>query len=1820
MPALWPLPISSKQDSISKIKEFLKVQQLYNGARFDVFRGERRADAMPVILKVATAGEICERALFHEHAIASSLDHAYVPEPIAYKDEGGEIFVAYSDDHMEPMQDLLASQPVTLDVFLRLAIACAKALESLHAAHVLHKDVNPANIIVDATRTRVKFIDLELASRLSSEETRLGSYAGIRGTLAYIAPEQTGRINRPVDHRSDLYSLGATFFAMLTGHPPFEEDDPVALVHAHIARDAPPVSAMRNDVPAVVADIVARLLAKGSEERYQSAAGLRLDLERCLEEFSLTGSIAPFTLAEHDVPEVARISQKLYGRAQEIGALHQAFAEVAAGGVRMLVVSGPSGVGKTALIKEVHRPMTIRGGNFAFGKYDQLCRDTPYAALVEGLTELCRTLAQLDQPQVERWRERISEALEPNAAVICEVIPTLERILGTPSPVPELQGREAHNRFEIAFRKFIRSLCDPEHPLVLVADDLQWADLESFSLLSDIVSDPEANHLLLIVAHRSEEVSRAHPLYNFRADLDRSSVEITELSIGSLEPDDVNQMLADTLRLPTTTTGSLARCVAAKTNGNAFFVHQFLKSILDDGLITYDAKTRRWVWDEEVISRREVTTNVVTLLQRQIEKLPAEVAQALHIASCVGNIFAVNLVSRILQLTPRQTVDLILPAVEAGLVSPVNDDYKYPLSVGRSTFRFLHDSVQSAAYAARPPAERQATHLQVSRIMTEDSDEGSILDVADQLSLGIALVTGADQKLEAARILEQAGHRARTSSAFAAARVYFSKAIDCTGVESFESAYEFCLKLYLAGIEAHYLTGDFKGLSLLVESAIPHCRSLQDECQIREIEIAAAIAQNKRLEAIELALGSLRALGIDFSQRPTQEQITRALDTTASIVKARDLDTVITEAPMSDTTMLLAMRLMATATSAAFVAAPGLMVLLILKQVELSLLSGIAPQTPYAFVFYGVVLCGIVGDIDTGYRFGRLATGLLDRIPDKRTTGKVEHVFNDLVRPWKEHIRASLRDLLANVGQAADLGDVEFAAYSAHIYSCYLFLSGRELNRVAEESSLYTLEIERLNQHDPLQWNLIFEQTIWNLRHASDHPWELVGAIYDESSALLSHIDANDQMALSYLYINKGLLAYLFNEYEAANESIQTAAHYLGGATGKYTVALHCFLHSLSELARCESGDPEPCREVLALVAANQQRLAAWARSSPANFAHKFALVEAELARVEGRADAVSQYERAIEAARAGGFRHEEALAAERAALFYLAMGARPLARHYLSDAHRLYRDWGARAKCVQLRRRYPQLLNAISRSSDSDPGGESIDLDQLSIAKASQTISEEVQLDQLLGRLVSIAAESAGADKAVLILMEGDGPRVQARRDVEKELLETMQDTSLATYRDLPATIVETVIDARVSIVLSDAVRDEHYWSDAYIRAHRTRSVLCIPVEHHSELVGVLYLENSKLDNVFGARTLSVIRILASQAAISITNARLIDGLRKSETRFELAMDASYDGLWDWDVSSDSIYLSPGWRRLLGHDHEGVTSDIDTWEESIRSEDRPRVRSELEMLVALEKDRSEIEIQMQHASGRWLEILSRAQAVRDASGKTVRVVGTHQDITERKQAEQQIKKDLAERELLLRELYHRTKNNMQVIVSLLRMREHDTEDAAVHQLVSAIADKIQSMALVHQMLYESNNLNQIDLGEYVEEFAATVFGSGDAYDRRIRLEYEAVHCLVSIDLAVPLGMVLSELISNSVKHAFPDAYAESEKIISIAVTRDGDRVRIMVRDNGAGIETDRDLRGGSSMGLQTVFALVEHQLGGTITHGMDDGLVWTIEVDARDA
>jgi PAS domain S-box-containing protein len=607
--------------------------------------------------------------------------------------------------------------------------------------------------------------------------------------------------------------------------------------------------------------------------------------------------------------------------------------------------------------------------------------------------------------------------------------------------------------------------------------------------------------------------------------------------------------------------------------------------------------------------------------------------------------------------------------------------------------------------------------------------------------------------------------------------------------------------------------------------------------------------------------------------------------------------------------------------------------------------------------------------------------------------------------------------------------------------------------------------------------------------------------------------------------------------------------------------------------------------------------------------------VQAELARVNDDVQAIHLYEQAIDGARYNLYRQEEALSLERQALFNLSHGGRRAARGMLSQAYSLYQEWGAVSKCDQMRERYPELVAESRRSTTGSTSSGAHDLDQISIARAAQTISTEIEHEKLIETLVSIAVENAGADRAILAIADGDQFFIEAYRDVPAGVFITSQHELFDDRVDIPGSILSSVLESSETVVIRDAVRDERFWNDDYVRKNATRSILAVPLVHRKRVIGALCLENRHLEDVFSNKARETVQILATQAAISITNADLLSTVRQSEERFHLAMEASNDGLWDWDLRCDEIYLSPGWRRMLGYEENELDGNPKIWESLASPEDVEKLYEMFESVLGGISNRFELEIRLQHNDGHWIDVLTRARVVHDQTGAAIRMVGTQQDITERKVAERRIRRDLHERDVLLRELYHRTKNNMQVIVSLMRIKEHKSEDPFVRELVGEVAAKIDSMALVHQMLYESQNLSEIDLGEYLVEFAANVLGGSDARSYSIRLVHEVQYCPISIDGAIPLGMVVSELITNSIKHAFGTGSAEPDNTnqIYISVEKTEDGARVVLADNGGGLTDDLDLRMVDSMGMQTVFALIEQQLSGKIRYDNESGLRWEI-------
>ncbi|MDM8557215.1 ATP-binding sensor histidine kinase [Candidatus Parabeggiatoa sp. HSG14] len=1482
--------------------------QIYESVNSLVYRGHRKKDNQPVILKMLkqdypTPAELTRYQ--QEYEITHDLDLTGVIKVYGIEKYQNTLVIVLEDFGGESLKQLIENRPLTLKDFLPLAIETADSLSKIHAANIIHKDINPSNIIVNSDTKLLKIIDFGIASRLPRENPTLKNPEQLEGTLAYLSPEQTGRINRSMDYRTDLYSLGVTFYELLTRQLPFDATDAMELVHCHIAKTPTPVCDVNPDVPPIVSDLIMKLLAKNAEDRYQSAFGVKADLEKCQE--NLTGledlSGLPFELAQNDFSGKFEIPQKLYGRDNEVNTLLQAFERVSLGKTEMMLVAGYSGVGKTALVHEVHKPMTEKRGYFTAGKFDQFQKNIPYSAITQAFNEFCRYLLMENTEVLANWKTKILDAVGDNGQIIIDVIPDLELVIGTQPEVIKVGPTETQNRFQMFFLNFVKELCDKEHPFILFIDDLQWVDSASLGLLKSIMLDNEIRHLLIIGAYRDNEVDSSHPFIMAVSELQKANAIINRIKLANLQLSDINYLLQDTLQCKVEQSQKLANLVFQKTQGNAFFTHQFLQTLYSDTLLHFDFNQSQWQWDIELIAAKNITANVVELMANKIDKLPSITSAALQLAACIGNQFDLPILAIIYEQDQNETLSVLHPAIIKGLIQPLDENYKHFDTAEKSQFKFLHDRVQQAAYALIEDEQKQAVHLQIGRLLLKNTPadvlEEQIFDIIGHFNHSIELLNNQVERLEISRLNLLAGQKAKMATAYGAAVNFLTIGRECLPEKSWESEYDLTLNLFTEALEAAYLSGDFQLLEQLAQAVLQQTRTVSDEARIYEIQILAYNAQNQQRQAIKIALIFLNRLGISFPEEPTQEDVGLAIQEMHVFLSGKSIQSLIDLPMMTNTQSILAMHVMSAVTPPAYFVSPRLLVLLILKQVELSLKHGNIAMSSYSYACYGYILCGIVEDIKSGYQFGQLGLNLLKRLDDDVTKAKAVFIFNGLVRLWKEHVRTSLPALLEAYQIGLETGDIEYAAYSIYTYSYHAYFVGKRLVVLEPELAQYCHAIARLKQESTLIWNNLYRQVILNLMGRSDNPCRLIGEVYDESVQLPLHQQANDRMVLHFLHLNKCILHYLFQEPIQAVENAEIAEQYLDGVISLLMVAIFHFYDSLIQLAVYPSLSPQKQEAILTKVSANQEKMKHWVHHAPMNFQHKYDLVEAEKAHVLGQLEAIEWYEKAIAGAKENEYLHEEALAYELAAKFYLGRGMDKFAQTYMREAHYRYQQWGALAKITDLEIRYPQFLasktartistNAtvsVTRMAKASTTGSSQWLDLNSVTKASQTLSGEIVLSRLLEKMMHIVIENAGAEKGFLLLPKQDSWFIEAEGLVDSSDTTVLQSLPLEKTEQVSANIIHYVVRTQENVVLHDATIDGTidgtYQRDAYIVKHRPKSVLCAPLVNQGQLTGILYLENNLTTGAFTANRLETLNMLSSQIAISIENSLLYNNLEQ--------------------------------------------------------------------------------------------------------------------------------------------------------------------------------------------------------------------------------------------------------------------------------------------------------------------------------------------------
>ncbi|MEH2235336.1 trifunctional serine/threonine-protein kinase/ATP-binding protein/sensor histidine kinase [Nostoc sp.] len=1530
------------------------LETLHSGSKTVIYRGRRETDNASVIVKTL----LCEHPplediarLRHEYQIIEPLRIPGIVKAYELKNYQHSLALVLEDIPGCLLKELIATQTTTLIAFLKVGINLAQILGELHAQKIIHKDIKPHNILINPESFEVKLIDFSISSRLDQENATLSNPNLLEGTLAYMSPEQTGRMNRVCDYRTDFYSLGVTLYEMLTGTLPFQAVDPMELIHCHIAKmPAAPcqetVCRVLEDVPEAISAIILKLLAKTAEERYQSAWGLKADLEECLFHLQVTGKIENFVPGRQDKSGHFLIPQKLYGREVEVATLMAAFERVANPpesharcfkspeppnamaplgkggfkGVELMLVSGYSGIGKTSVVNEVHKPIVGARGYFIAGKFDQFKRNIPYASLIQAFQSLIQQLLTESVAQIQGWKEKLLSALGENGQVIIDVIPEVELIIGVQPPVTQLGATESQNRFNRVFGQFIGVFTNQDHPLVVFLDDLQWADSASLNLIELLMTDTERKYLLLIGAYRDNEVSPTHPLMMSLSKIQSSGAVVDNILLAPLQITDVEALIGDTLN-HIEQSQPLAELLFSKTGGNPFFLTQLLKTLHQEDLLTYNFESGVWQWNIQHIQAIGISDlNVVELTARNIRKLSLETQKVLKLAACIGNTFNLDVLAIVNQASSLTTAAQLWSALQAGLILPLNQDYKIPLVFNQEEsggvtltdikvdYKFLHDRVQQAAYSLIPDEDKKATHLKIGQLLlqntTPEERKENVFALVNQLNYGTDLLTSQTEKSELAELNLIAGQRAKAATAHDSAIKYLQVGLGLLASDSWDNQYQLTLALHSEAAEAAFLSGDFEGMQRFVEIVQNCAKTLLDKIKVYEVQMQAYIGQNRLLEGVNTGLQVLKLLGVEFPEEPNSSDIGQALGETAAILNGMQIEDLIDLPQMSDRYKLAAIRILSSLFAPAYIAAPELLLLTLCKQVDLSVQYGNASISPFGYANYGLLLCGIVGDIDSGYEFGQLALTLLSKLNAQEIKAKTILIVNIFTRHWKEHLRETLEPLVSAYSIGMDTGDLEFAAFNLLMYSYFAYFSGKELTVLEREIAAYRDVANKINQETALNYIEIYWQAILNMLGKSENPCLLKGEAYDEQIRLPLHLQANDKTGLYYIYWNKFLLSYWFENYSEAIDNIVIAEKYLDAVVGLPLVPLFHFYDSLVRLAVYPDRPQSEQQEISDRVQANQEKMQKWAHHAPMNYLHKFYLVEAERHRVFGeKIAAIEMYDQAIALAQENEYINEEAIAHELAAKFYLSWGKETIAKTYMTNAYYAYSRWGAVAKVKHLEARYPQLIvqsnteklesNYLQtlQTSSTTTGGSHI-LDFMTVMKASQVLSEEMELTHLLQKMMKIVIENAGAQQGYFIAKHDNQWLLEAAGIVEGQ--DVSVSTAIVNSKDeidsalLPVALLNYVERTRENLVLDNAVKDSRFAADAYITTYQSKSILCLPLIHSGKFTGIICLENNLIPGAFTSERLKVLSLLIAQISIAIDNARLYTNLQTYSQQLE--------------------------------------------------------------------------------------------------------------------------------------------------------------------------------------------------------------------------------------------------------------------------------------------------------------------------------------------
>lgn len=1505
-----------------------------------------------------------------------------------------------------------------LSQFLKTGIRISSALGQVHKRGVVHRNIRPRNIIIPPDGAEV-----ELQGGISDATAPLLGLSAVGSSLSpealpYISPEQTERVNRPVDHRSDLYSLGVSLYEMLTGALPFQADDALGWVHCHIAKTPRPAVEVAPSVPAIVSDILMKLLAKVAEERYQSARGLEHDLGRCLAQLQAVGRVEPFPLGMGDVPDKPEVPAKLYGRDAEVAALLEAFeTSLETGAAALTLVSGYSGVGKSSLVNEVQKPILRERGFYISGKFEQFKRDIPYLTISSAFRDLIRQILGESEARLDELRGRLRAALGPNGQIVADVIPQIELIIGKQPPVPALVGAEAQTRFMTVFRDFIGVFATRKHPLAVFLDDLQWADFGSLRLLLHVITHPETKHVFIIGAYRDNEVTSSHPLMMMLDEVRKAGVPVTDIVLSPLAQEHLTELCADTFRCDAERAAPLAELLREKTGGNPFFVSHFLSELSKERLVRFDEAKSGWQWDIDEIRSKNFTDNVVELMLGKLRRLSGETQTVLMLAACIGSTPDLPTLSSISDRSEEQIVKDLAPAVLEGLVLRRGDAYK-----------FLHDRVQQAAYALIPEGQQGREHLKIARLLRERTPDAEVsdklFDIVYQCNLGAPLITSREEKREVAELNLRAGRKAKASSAYRSAAGYLSAGIALLSEDSWGTDYDLAYGLHLELAECEQMNGSFSEAERLAATILAHGKSKLDRAHAYRVQIELRLAQAQNRESIDVAIECLKSFGIELSFLEAKESARAELGRIREGLKERRIEDLLDLPLMTDPEMTEALSVLAAVYPSSMYTDPNFTDLVIYTMVSLSMRFGNAAPSSLGYSTFGMMLCAKFGDYDEGYRFGKLAYDLAEKHNFAVFKPGVSNVFAAAISIWKRHFREYLRCSQSGLQSALEAGSTLYScSHHLHIVMAMLVM-GEPLDKVYKASLPavdFMTNAKLVFTVDALTGAQRFAQA---MRGLTDSLSTFTGEGFDEG-AFEAHLhDVMIPMVRCWYQVWKAAARYMSGDYADAAASADVARSFLVDSDSTVMVGEYYFYSALIAAAQIDNGLEDKRAEFHEKLLLHRDKLGKWAESCPENFRGKFALVAAEAARIDGKDyEAIVRYDEAVRAFRASGFVQHEGLSNELAARFYQARGFANIPNGCMREARSCYLRWGADGKARQLDRLYPKLLQQESQAPPREHEADAEKLDSIAAVRASQALSTEIAPEVLLTTLMRTVIEHAGAQRCSLLSPKGEELVITAEAKVNNQRIDVkIHPSGQAPFASaLPISLITFVKRSREKVLLDNAAAQSMFPADEYLLRRQPKSLFCVPIVRRGALAGVLYLENNLVSGAFSGRRLALLEFLA---AISLDNTTLHaelaqenagrrqveETLRQSEERLRGLLETA--NVVPWEADGDTLkftYVGPQVVGLFGYPQSQWYTD-DFLRAHIHPDDREQALAWLRGVT--DKKHGDFEFRMLTIGGRplWLHSVLSATA-RPGGGKALG--GFLFNVTERKEVEATLREKL---------------------------------------------------------------------------------------------------------------------------------------------------------------------------------------------------------------